>query len=1641
MSFYGNITNTSRTQFQFDRTYSNRLAMDQGCYTDNVFIGRYVLVQYDQELSADMCTIAYQKTDNGVKRFYGSADELKMTVVATSEFKYGVGNIKDGKYIRVPATYMDTSNTVHRHNFDEPDASMDRFYKIVGTDSGTNSIKVELMEAGSSTYVQNYNLDFQAYGGEPQPGLPYHGAFRGYDGTVWQKVYAGNAERYVLVAELNTVVPTFSVSADAPTMSPLIPHFDSDSTNVNYKVHWQPSWGLRVKSAANKITTSSLNDDGSVMSKPTEVSMSEYGSNESMLSDEVTFWTKAGYNPATDKKTNYVFRKKTVKDSEKEITGEWAVADVLDFSTFADEKHTENQLPAAIYYNKAGFNVNRTVKANEVQDRITLEPTGKSGHLYNNHILDKATGKYTYEPQVDTQELSIILPSLGNTISDIWDLVYGGTNINSGPNRNLDIKWYDGSVAEQGAGLRLVSRDANGRNYNPAAAQTLAGAINSAHDVIGMIIREQDGEPTDAKAKDAASEYIYYFATPKKYYRKAIGYQEDSEGITGSFKSDERWTPVTFADWPSINTTWFWKDQVKGNTKPNYMLENTYYPDRAYYNVAAPANSEKVSFEGAFEPYKYFVMETGVAVGNTTTTVYSTSLDLTYDVNTHYLDITHTLLGENVRIYKSGGKTQYYSCTFKKDENPSEAKFNSDVYYVQEAIDGGGQHYVPAKRGDATFSAQTSYYDPTFSPAGNSIDPNTQYYMLNAKTEGNYTIVEHVTYTRATSVNESNFGNGVYYTYANGVYTLATSYEKGKTYYTKSSTWSTELTMPGISAANAVEVKLVNYRNDTYYSYMPKNKFGYPQYTKITEALIEELPDNICTIVPKEVTTFYVPNVYYYKIEDAASIYNGSWVIDVATKPTEGRQYYKSIGAVTGGTLIKAYESDKYYTRHQDAQLKTYFYTLATGDKKDPDASYYAKKPLFVSEDTTGQFPVGMEWNLNVTTVPSGVTLKGRTEKYVFEELPGLGKTLNTMHGLLLRINDILEDGNKQTRRHESVQGVINQVKDLIAQIGFIVPQKFIISDEYGRITSGTPVVDNWLRVQVKPDRNALSVKFEHLYPDGGNAQGDHTIAAQTPNFDTTFNIPNIVVDAKGHVTHYKTSTVKLHALSLAHNKVVSEQVDGNGATVLVAAGLTAATGAFSYTTDYVGNRLLTGYTEQASAKLAESDSINKAFGKLQGQINAMDASSTCSSAEVFTTITQVDGKITTLSKTNVTNKIITGYEEQTAAKLAATDSLGKALGKLQGQINALNGSSNANSNQVAIGFSESEGIVSLVYGNITGRTLAGYAIPETVVDVAAGQTLGAALGNLQGQINNLNASGSSTDQVATGFTETKGIMALTYSNVGTRKLTGYTTASISGTVAATDTLNVGLAKLQNLIGTTTVASQINAKMNAVSSSAPSNASVATSISGGNGTVTLGFSNVGGRVITGYTTESISGTVAATDTINTALAKLQNLIGTSTVSSQISTAVSNAVNALDVATIGSNTQLITSVTETNGKISATTMNISALSIAPSQINAALATTQIPTLDASKIGSGKFEVDRIPDLSASKITSGTFALNKLGAMTGYGVAESTTTGATYGDFTSPTYNPVKATDTVGTAIRKLEMRIRQLEKRSSITLTA
>lgn len=416
MGFYGNITNTSRTQFQFDRVYANRVEMDEGALTDGIFMNRYVLIEYDSKVNTDTMIRVQLKNDQLYYNPTGKTDYstlLTKSQVKKNDIVYSYDN-------NLYTFYLITSN------YQADSSSAATFKEIVSGDES------------SPNYVKNYNIDINVYG-----------AGRGYDSTVWQKTYVNNIEKYVMIAELNSVVPTFDVSADAPTTEPMVPHFDTQSTDLYYKLHWQAPWGMRVKQAA-----------------------------DSSQSDETTSYTKYTYNP----------------DTGTEI------------------ESSSGNYPADIYYNKAGFDITQHNESN-IANKITIAPTGKSGNLYNKH-----NGTAETVAKNDIQEVSIVLPAIGNAICKVWDAMYSAE-------RNRDVAWkYNGSGADSSLGG--MTRDLT----------TVAGCINSVHDLMGMIIYTNIPSGLAINETEYNKRLIYYNTSVKKYYRieKYITYVK----ATGSIVAD-----------------------------------------------------------------------------------------------------------------------------------------------------------------------------------------------------------------------------------------------------------------------------------------------------------------------------------------------------------------------------------------------------------------------------------------------------------------------------------------------------------------------------------------------------------------------------------------------------------------------------------------------------------------------------------------------------------------------------------------------------------------------------------------------------------------------------------------------------------------------------------------------------------------------------------------------------------------------------------------------------------------------------------------------------------------------------------------------------------------------------------------------
>ena len=406
MGFYGKVTNSSKTQFSFDRIYANRKEMDALCASDGVFVGRYVLIDYD-EGNASFKRIYVKELDNGKKVAWATANLDE----AIGELKKG--NFTDGETV-YEAQLLGANET----------QVIKKYYtvKFVG-DSYELVDAEEPAESMVSNYVTNFNIDKKYVTDKANGDKRAFG--RGYDSTVWTKVFEKGQYKYVSVAELNSVVPTFDIAADAPTLSPITPHFDADSTNVYYKLHAQPTWGFRIKKATPELIYDVDPVTGEIGSEPVENPsdsdlkdlMVEHKKDYNLYrlnSDQNTVWKRKEYNkyPEKDGEENPLYIRDYYYNPHTDRWEEYKNEDEVDIN---------GQLSADIYYNKDGFNKDYIYKSRTgLKDEITITPSGKSGHIY----------AHEDSPAEDIQELSIHLGSIGDTISDMWDMVYGDASSN-----------------------------------------------------------------------------------------------------------------------------------------------------------------------------------------------------------------------------------------------------------------------------------------------------------------------------------------------------------------------------------------------------------------------------------------------------------------------------------------------------------------------------------------------------------------------------------------------------------------------------------------------------------------------------------------------------------------------------------------------------------------------------------------------------------------------------------------------------------------------------------------------------------------------------------------------------------------------------------------------------------------------------------------------------------------------------------------------------------------------------------------------------------------------------------------------------------------------------------------------------------
>ena len=201
----------------------------------------------------------------------------------------------------------------------------------------------------------------------------------------------------------------------------------------------------------------------------------------------------------------------------------------------------------------------------------------------------------------------------------------------------------------------------------------------------------------------------------------------------------------------------------------------------------------------------------------------------------------------------------------------------------------------------------------------------------------------------------------------------------------------------------------------------------------------------------------------------------------------------------------------------------------------------------------------------------------------------------------------------------------------------------------------------------------------------------------------------------------------------------------GSGKTETVTAQLTALSGNSS--TDTSATTSVAGakkYADDLISTLDVTDTavpgsyvsqVSEADGKISvARVALPDASTVSGESKVVIDVTQDKGAITATAA-NITGVKLAGYAEGTDADIAATDTLGEALGKLQGQINAMDKTASSASGEVVITVTETDGKVEETKSKLKDVLLTGYVKGNGVKPIVATDTVNSALSKLENSI------------------------------------------------------------------------------------------------------------------------------------------------------------------------------------------------------------------------------------------------------------------------------------------------------------------
>ena len=487
---YGNtIVDTNNSieipSYQYDKIFSNYFLARNTETVDNVFLGRKILVDYNQDLTD---TLTRVHTDDGAKYYYWRPDGKYTDTDLVS-----IASIAQGTYVYTKTLNQETnieeitflqctSSSVVQNNNDVINSAS------LTEDNDLQTFYIGPLEEGVPSYK---NKDLSTYEFNLRFDKEHLSQDKSYDSTVWQKVSVGNNIKYVMIAELNAKNPVFNLVIKPPLNNGVAsaPAINIESEDA-YKLVLSSQPGFRINDQSYKAVhvyrpgAYRYRDENGLVAKDDETGnylydMGEYDPSRTYCdSNNQIVKIYAVYEKDTFYINTETGMSLETRESVSNNPNEQYYVHLSDERVNQTYYNSNNELqtmtkPGAIYYNKAGLN--KEIRSHvDFENEILFEYNGRSGYEYpedsyyeiahditnqdglqaalqgslkdsiyymvendsgywkvNTDDVYKTGRKYYYKKllndgkHIDTNQLSIYLPAIGNMVSEGWDKIYG----------------------------------------------------------------------------------------------------------------------------------------------------------------------------------------------------------------------------------------------------------------------------------------------------------------------------------------------------------------------------------------------------------------------------------------------------------------------------------------------------------------------------------------------------------------------------------------------------------------------------------------------------------------------------------------------------------------------------------------------------------------------------------------------------------------------------------------------------------------------------------------------------------------------------------------------------------------------------------------------------------------------------------------------------------------------------------------------------------------------------------------------------------------------------------------------------------------------------------------------------------------